>query len=147
MVIDEEGSIRTSSPFENEDTLGQDLEAIVEETAKRLESRNITPKEPTTRESIWSRLFKRYFAIKALGILLALYTTVLSFTTRGTFGSFGGLVDPETGYIIDLQNPTNTENGVILSNGIERSVVAGSRWELLCLVVAKLTAFYMYPGS
>jgi hypothetical protein len=40
----------------------------------------------------------------------------------------------------------NTERGVIIaSDGSERSIVATSTFQLVCLSIARVTAFYMYP--
>jgi hypothetical protein len=95
----------------------------------------------------WNRVFRRYYAMKLIGMLLAIYTAVLSFTYTGTFGKYGGVVDPETGYIIDTNSEANTANGVIVMKGVERAVVAATSFELVALVIARLTAFYMYPGT
>jgi hypothetical protein len=95
----------------------------------------------------WNRVFRRYYAMKLFGMLLAIYTAVLSFTYSGTFGKYGGVIDPETGYIIDTTSETNTDNGVIEMKGVKRAVVAATSFELVALVIARLTAFYMYPGT
>jgi hypothetical protein len=97
----------------------------------------------------WNRVFRRYYAMKLFGMLLAIYTAVLSFTYTGTFGRYGGVLDRETGYIIDPNSEENTENGVIVreNGGVARAVVATTSWELVFLAIARLTAFYMYPGT
>lgn len=96
---------------------------------------------------LWNRVFRRYYAMKLIGMLLAVYTAALSFTHVGTFGKFGGVIDPETGYIIDTMSEENTKAGVLNAGGVKRAVIAATSFELVALAVARLTAFYMYPGT
>ena len=128
---------------------GVELQEVILKTSTEIAGKGaatstegVTPGSNPLCKLVW----KRYFALKLFGTFLALYTALLSFTYRGALGKAGGLVDRETGLIIDVNNSENNELGVILSEGVERAVVASSGWEMLCLGVAKLTAFFMYPG-
>lgn len=71
----------------------------------------------------------------------------MSFTHVGTFGDVGGLVDPVTGWIIDLTSTDNTNKGVILVNGDFRAVVAQTEFQMVALAISRLSAFTMYPGT
>lgn len=79
-------------------------------------------------------------------LVFGCYIVVMSFTYTGTFGDNGGLVDPNTGWIIDPSSIENTEKGVILVNGDFRAVVAQSNFQMFALAISRLSAFTMYPG-
>jgi hypothetical protein len=97
---------------------------------------------------VWNRVVRRYGAMKLLGVLLAIYTAILSFTYRGTFGQYGGSVDRATGYVIDVNSAENTAAGLIRNSaGIKRAVVATTVFEMVMFGIARLTALYMYPGT
>jgi len=64
-----------------------------------------------------------------------------------TYGGFDGATvrQPGTGHIVDQNSEARTQQGIILMNGAERSIVATSTFQLVCLSIARVTAFYMYP--
>jgi hypothetical protein len=94
----------------------------------------------------WNRVFRRYYAMKLVGMLMAIYTAILTFTYAGTFGKYGGVLDPETGFIVDRMSEKNTAAGLVYTGGVKRAVVAATSFELVAFAIARLTAFYMYPG-
>jgi hypothetical protein len=97
---------------------------------------------------LWNRVVRRYGAMKLLGVLLAIYTAVLSFTYRGTFGIYGGSIDRATGYVIDPNSAENTAAGLIQNRaGVKRAVVAMTVFEMVAFAIARITALYMYPGT
>jgi hypothetical protein len=96
----------------------------------------------------WADVFHRYYYMKLFGTLLAIYTAVLAYTYKGTFGKYGGVFDRETGFIIDTESEENTRAGIIdVGGGVTRAVVAATSFEIVALVIARFTAFYMYPGT
>eukprot|EP00957_Ditylum_brightwellii_P140248 10686110-Ditylum_brightwellii.AAC.1 len=62
---------------------------------------------------------KKFRVIKIAQLLCVIYILVLTFSKAPL-----GLVDGETGNIIDVSSPENTDNGVIFVNGDYRAVVA-----------------------
>jgi len=72
-------------------------------------------------------------------IICTVYIATMTFTSR--------LRDPHTGLIVDQASPERTENGLILTNGTERAIVAASTLQLVCLIVARLSAWFMYPSK
>ena len=79
-------------------------------------------------------------------ILAGAYVCLVSFTPIGTLGSWGGLVDPITGFIIDPSSEENTERGVILIKGDLRPIVAETPMQMIELAISRLSAYTMYPG-
>jgi hypothetical protein len=83
----------------------------------------------------------RYKAIKLLQILLAVYVFIF------TFAPGISLRDPESGLIIDQDSEERTENGLILVNGTERPIVGETIFQVACIGIARISAFFMYPGE
>lgn len=92
------------------------------------------------------RSMTKYPMLKLLQVLCGAYICTVTFTKVGTFGTRGGLVDPESGFIIDTIFEENTNNGVILVKGDLRAVVAQTTFQMVALAVSRLSAFTMYPG-
>jgi hypothetical protein len=86
----------------------------------------------------------RFRALKIAQVILAIYICVLTFADMGPPG---GLRDTETGLIIDQASPERTERGVILLNGTERAIVGETQFQLACIGIARMTAWFMYPGK
>jgi hypothetical protein len=86
----------------------------------------------------------RFRALKIGQLILAIYICVLTFADMGPPG---GLRDTGTGLIIDQASPTRTERGVILLNGTERAIVGETQFQVACIGIARLTAWFMYPGK
>jgi hypothetical protein len=91
--------------------------------------------------------FKQYGALKIAAILLAAYIALFSYAPVGALGSAGGFVDPDVGFIIDPNSPERTEAGVILTRGVERAIVASNNFQMVCLGITRVSAFFMYPGT
>eukprot|EP00339_Tiarina_fusa_P002514 CAMPEP_0117084426 /NCGR_PEP_ID=MMETSP0472-20121206/59414_1 /TAXON_ID=693140 ORGANISM="Tiarina fusus, Strain LIS" /NCGR_SAMPLE_ID=MMETSP0472 /ASSEMBLY_ACC=CAM_ASM_000603 /LENGTH=292 /DNA_ID=CAMNT_0004813399 /DNA_START=131 /DNA_END=1009 /DNA_ORIENTATION=+ len=85
----------------------------------------------------------RFKAIKLIQVLLAIYVGIL---TYADIGPPGGLRDPETGLIIDQESSERTEKGLILVNGVERAIVAATQFQVVCVGITRMSAFFMYPG-
>mmetsp|Transcript_28716 Transcript_28716/g.80835 ORF Transcript_28716/g.80835 Transcript_28716/m.80835 type:complete len:680 (+) Transcript_28716:174-2213(+) len=81
-----------------------------------------------------------FWTVKVVQLLCMSYIAILTFSYAPI-----GLRDPATGFIIDVNNATNTENGVILVNGSYRPVVADSTAQMIFLAVSRLSAFSLYP--
>jgi hypothetical protein len=94
----------------------------------------------------WRSLAK-YRILKIFQVLCGIYICLMTFSRIGTFGNMGGLVDPETGFIIDPNSEENTEQGVILIKGDLRAVVAKTNFQMVALAISRLSAFTMYPGT
>ena len=69
-----------------------------------------------------------------------------------TYGGFEGTTvrQADTGFIVDPDSEERTQQGIILSKNrdgttTERAIVATSTFQLVCLSMARITAFYMYP--
>lgn len=90
--------------------------------------------------------FKQYGALKIAAILLAAYIALFSYAPVGALGSAGGFVDPDVGFIIDPNSPERTEAGVILTRGVERAIVASNNFQMVCLGITRVSAFFMYPA-
>jgi hypothetical protein len=86
----------------------------------------------------------RFRALKIAQVILAIYICVLTFADMGPPG---GLRDTETGLIIDQASPERTERGVILLSGTERAIVGETQFQVVCIGIARLTAWFMYPGK
>ena len=92
-------------------------------------------------------MFRRYTTLKLVGILLGIYIAVMSYSFVGTFGPYGGFVDPVRHYIVDVNSVERNDAGVILTKGTERAIVANNWFQMLCIGVTRVTAFFMYPGT
>jgi predicted ferric reductase len=80
----------------------------------------------------------RHKTVKVLQVCLAIYIGVLTYAF---------VRDPETGLIVDPTSEERTERGVILDNGTERAVVGATRVQVICILIARMSAFFMYPGK
>lgn len=89
--------------------------------------------------------FKRYGALKVIGILCAGYIACMTFTPIGTFGTIGGLVSPN-GFIIDPASEERTKAGVVLWKGSLRTVVAATPLQMVLLAISRCSAFFIYPS-
>lgn len=92
------------------------------------------------RKLIMMKLVPSFVSVKLAQILCVVYILTVTFKYAPV-----GLRDPSTGNIVDVNNATNTANGVILINGDYRPVVAQGTYELLCLGISRTSAFSMYP--
>jgi hypothetical protein len=88
----------------------------------------------------------KYRLFKLCQLLSGAYIVFMSFTFVGTLGDIGGLVDPDSGWIVDRTSTENTNKGVILINGDLRAVVAQTDFQMIALAISRLSAFTMYPG-
>jgi len=95
--------------------------------------------------SFLKKLFKRYTTLKIISVLLGVYIAIWSYAPAGTFGITGGFVSP-SGYIIDTASEERTEEGVILTRGSLRPIVAENALQMVCLGVTRVSAFFMYPS-
>jgi hypothetical protein len=86
----------------------------------------------------------KYKMIKLLQCLLAVYVGIL---TYADIGPPGGLRDGKTGLIIDQTSNHRTEHGLILVNGSERPIVATTFFQVVCIGITRMSAFFMYPGT
>ena len=86
----------------------------------------------------------RFKTLKIWQILLSIYIIVLTFAY---IAPPVGLRDPKTGFIVDLTSAELTKAGLILNKGVERAIVADSRFQLVCFGISRFTAFFMYPGK
>ena len=98
----------------------------------------------------FSRIFKRYTALKIVSILLGVYIAVYSYAPVGTFGNTGGFVSPN-GYIVGSSeaNELNCKPawyGNIYTRGSCRPILAVNDLQMLCLGVTRVSAFFMYPS-
>jgi len=89
--------------------------------------------------------WRRYGVLKAVSFLLALYIAIWSYAPVGTFGTTGGFVSPN-GFIIDPASEERTDQGVILTKGSLRPIVATNVLQMICLGVTRTSAFFMYPS-
>lgn len=89
----------------------------------------------------------RFCHLKILQFALAIYIVVMTFTPIGTFGKYGGYVSPSVGNIIDPASQERTEQGLFLSEGVLRAVIACNKFQMLCLSISRMSAFAMYPGT
>ena len=84
-------------------------------------------------------------AIKFAQLLCGIYILVVTFTTVGQLGPFGGARDPESGIIIDSTSEGNTAAGVVLWNDDLRAIVAGTHAEMVLVGISRFSGFFMYP--
>ncbi|CAB9527003.1 NADPH oxidase 4 [Seminavis robusta] len=90
-------------------------------------------------------LFK-YWELKVLQLALGVYITIATFVPTGTFSDWGGFVTASVGYIIDPASEERTQEGVILTRGALRAVVATNDFQMACVAITRFTAFFMYPA-
>ena len=90
------------------------------------------------------RWLMRYKAIKVLQVILAFY---VGFLTYADIGPPGGLRDQETGLIVDQASEERTAKGLILVNGYVRPIVATTTFQVVCIGITRMSAFFMYPGK
>lgn len=94
--------------------------------------------------SVWWRIRLKklalFWPVKVSQLLCVVYILVLTFSKAPI-----GLVDPESGDIIDVNSEVNTENGVIYMNGNYRPIVARGARQKFCLSMSRMSAFSMYP--
>jgi hypothetical protein len=86
----------------------------------------------------------RFKVLKIIQVLLAIYIAIL---TYADIGPPGGLQDTETGLIVDQQSTERTEKGLILVNGVARAIVGVTKFQVACIGISRLSAFFMYPGK
>ena len=86
----------------------------------------------------------RFRALKISQLVLSIYIAILTFADMGPPG---GIRDPDTGFIVDQNSQERTEKGLILVNGTERAIVATSTFQVGCIGIARLSAWFMYPGG
>jgi hypothetical protein len=96
----------------------------------------------TKLRAFWKRCL-RYRTLKIVQIALAFY---VGFLTYADIGPPGGLRDQETGFIVDQASEERTARGVILVNGVERAIVATNFFQVVCIGITRMSAFFMYPG-
>ncbi|CAB9528168.1 unknown protein [Seminavis robusta] len=87
-------------------------------------------------------LFK-YWELKVLQLALGVYITIATFVPTGTFSDWGGFVTASVGYIIDPASEERTQEGVILTRGARRAVVATNDFQMACVAITRFTAFFM----
>jgi hypothetical protein len=81
----------------------------------------------------------RFKVLKAFQIICAVYIAIVTICSH--------LRDPETGLIVDRASDERTEHGLILDHGVERAIVASSTFQVACIFIARLTAWFMYPSK
>ena len=81
-----------------------------------------------------------FLAVKVAQVLCVAYIMIFTFTYAPL-----GLRDSTTGNIIDTNDPSNTNNGVIKINGSYRPIVAQGTLELVYLGISRASAFSLYP--
>ena len=86
----------------------------------------------------------RFRALKIAQLLLMTYILILTFAD---IGPPGGLRDTETGLIVDPTSPERTARGVILLKGTERAIVGATTFQVVCIGIARASAWLMYPGK
>ena len=132
----------TSQNFSDSNDKEEDEPQEISET-RQLVPAPVPSVEMTKLRAFWKRCL-RYRTLKILQILLAFY---VGFLTYADIGPPGGLRDQETGLIIDQASEERTERGVILVNGAERAIVAATSFQVVCIGITRMSAFFMYPGK
>jgi hypothetical protein len=89
----------------------------------------------------------KFWVLKMIQAVLGVYIIVMTFTPVGTFGKYGGFVTTSVGAIIDPASPERTEEGVMLSNGVLRAIIASNKFQMFCLGISRFSAFFVYPGE
>ena len=123
------------------------VEVVKEEHNKEGAVDSPGPESPNQLMKGLRRLFRRYTSLKLAGVLLGIYIAIMSYAYVGTFGPYGGFVDPERGYIVDVNSDERNAAGVILTKGTERAIVANNWFQMVCIGVTRVSAFFMYPGT
>eukprot|EP00873_Tetraselmis_striata_P026370 jgi/Tetstr1/446634/TSEL_034157.t1 len=77
-----------------------------------------------------------FWTVKLAQVVCMVFIVILTFSHAPL-----GLVDPESGFIIDPTSPAATAEGLLG----DRPVVASSRLQMLCLAVSRMSAFSLYP--
>jgi hypothetical protein len=77
--------------------------------------------------------------LKFFQVVCAVYICIITFK--------GGLLDAETGQVVDQRSEERTKAGVILVNGTERAIVAESEFQLIAILIARISAWFMYPSK
>ena len=100
---------------------------------------------------LWIIIHKVEFKyVKLVQLLCGLYILGVTFTEYGILGCFGGAVDPESGYVIDMMNPDNTSKGLIeytnYGHTFTRAIVAETTAQMVFLSLSRFSAFFMYPA-
>lgn len=91
------------------------------------------------RSKAFAKEVLRFAGLKLFQCVLAVIGGVL------TLYPPAGIRDPETGLIVDPNSTERTELGVVLVNGVERAVVADTHFQVICIGLTRMTAFFMYP--
>jgi hypothetical protein len=81
----------------------------------------------------------RFRALKFFQVVCAVYICIITFK--------GGLLDADTGMIVDQESDERTNEGVILVNGTERAIVAESKFQVIAILIARISAWFMYPSK
>ena len=81
----------------------------------------------------------RFKILKACQIISAIYIAIMSYCSH--------IRDPETGLIVDRTSAERTERGLLLDHGVERAIIASSTFQVACIFIARLTAWFMYPSK
>ena len=82
--------------------------------------------------------------LKCAQVLLAVYICILTFAN---IGPPGGLRDPQSGLIVDKASQERTEKGLILVHGTLRAIVADTKFQVACIGIARISAWFMYPSK
>jgi hypothetical protein len=56
----------------------------------------------------------------------------------------GGFINAETGFVVDEESEDRTEEGLILVKGTERAIVGESQFQVVAILIARLSAWFMY---
>lgn len=78
-------------------------------------------------------------ALKLFQVICAAFICVMTLK--------GGLLDSETEVVIDKESEERTEAGVILVNGTQRAIVGETDFQVICILIARLSAWFMYPSK
>ena len=107
------------------------------------------PTSPHTKRSLtqriahkWKAFVKealRFKALKLIQIILATIGGILTLLPAA------GIRNPVTGLIVDPTSAERTAAGVVLVNGVERAVVAATHFQVICIGLTRMAAFFMYP--
>lgn len=107
---------------------------------------SVAPPRPSRSTKQW-KLISKYWQLTLVQLLSALYIAVFSYAHVGTFGTYGGFVDPDYGFtIVDASSEERTAAGILASRGAERAIVAQNAFQIICVGITRTTAFFMYPA-